>query len=58
MLDYFSKSVGIGKFVALIEPDNWASRGVPRNARFIESGLDSSGPRAMLRYECVGALHD
>lgn len=51
MLQHFSNTLGIGKFVALIEPDNHASRGVARTAGFIESGLDTSGPRPMLRHE-------
>jgi RimJ/RimL family protein N-acetyltransferase len=51
MLQYFSNTLGNSKFVALIEPDNHASRGVARNAGFIESGLDTSGPRPMLRHE-------
>ncbi|MBV8714723.1 MAG: GNAT family N-acetyltransferase [Chloroflexi bacterium] len=51
MLRYFSTTVGISKFVALIEPDNEASRGVAHNTGFIESGSDTSGPRLMLRYE-------
>jgi RimJ/RimL family protein N-acetyltransferase len=51
MLRYFFKALGISKFVALIEPDNYASRGVARNAGFIESGWDTSRPHAMLRHE-------
>ena len=54
MLQYFSKTLGGGKFVALIEPDNHASRGVARSAGFIESGSDTSGPRPMLRHEYSG----
>ena len=54
MLQHFSKHVGVSRFVALIEPDNDASRGVARNAGFIESGLDTSGPRPMLRHEYTG----
>src|SRR2546428_7524251 len=51
MLQYFSNTVGVSKFVALIDPDNHASRGVARNTGFIESGLDTSGPRPMHRHE-------
>jgi len=51
MLHHFTNTVGISKFVALIEPDNHGSRGVARNTGFIESGLDTSGPRPMLRHE-------
>jgi hypothetical protein len=51
MLHYFSTTLGVSKFVALIEPDNHASGGVGRNTGFIESGLDTSGPTPMLRYE-------
>jgi RimJ/RimL family protein N-acetyltransferase len=51
MLEYFSNTLHISKFVALIEPDNCASIGVARNAGFVESGLDTSGPRPMLRHE-------
>jgi hypothetical protein len=51
MLHYFTNPVGISKFVALIEPDNHASRGVARNTGFIESGLDTSGPGPMLRHK-------
>ena len=54
MLQYFSKTVGVSKFVALIEPDNHASRAVARNTGFIESGLDTSGPHPMLRHEHRG----
>ena len=54
MLQYFSNTLGISKFVALIEPDNDASRGVARHAGFIESGLDTSIPRPMLRHEYSG----
>jgi len=54
MLHYFSKTLRPSKFVALIEPDNYASRGVAGNAGFIESGLDTSGPRPMLRHEHLG----
>src|SRR5438552_1102940 len=43
MLHYFTNTVGVSKFVALIEPDNHGSRGVARNMGFIESGLDTSG---------------
>ena len=53
MLAYFSDR-RIRNFVALIEPDNYASRRVARNAGFIESGLDTSGPRPMLRHEHLG----
>jgi RimJ/RimL family protein N-acetyltransferase len=54
MLHYFSTTLGVSKFVALIEPDNHASGGVGRNTGFIESGLDTSGPTPMLRYEYSG----
>jgi uridine kinase len=57
MLQYFSNTLGINKFVALIEPDNHASRGVARNAGFTISGLDSSGPHPMLRHVYSGWLH-
>jgi RimJ/RimL family protein N-acetyltransferase len=50
MLHYFRNTVGISKFVALIEPDNHASCRVARNTGFIESGLDTSGTRPMLRH--------
>src|SRR5690242_12656124 len=51
MLDYLSKAVGVTEFVTSIEPDNVASRGVARNAGFIECGLDTSGARPMLRHK-------
>jgi uridine kinase len=51
MLDYFSDAEQVGEFVAFIEPDNYASRGVARNIGFIELGLDANGPRPMLRHE-------
>ena len=51
MIDHFSNTVGISMFVAMIEPDNLASRHVARNTGFIESGLDTSGSRPMLRHE-------
>jgi RimJ/RimL family protein N-acetyltransferase len=54
VLEYFSNTLRISKFVALIEPDNYASLGVARNAGFIDSGLDTSGPRPMLRHERCG----
>ena len=54
MLRYFSTTRGIKKFVALIEPDNHASRGVAHNAGFIESRLDTRGPRPMLLHEYSG----
>jgi RimJ/RimL family protein N-acetyltransferase len=50
MLDYLSTALNVSKFVALIEPDNDASRGVARSTGFIKSGLHTSGPRPMLRY--------
>jgi uridine kinase len=51
MLRYFSYTVGVSTFLAMIEPDNHASRGVARKTGFKESGLDTSGQRPMLRYE-------
>jgi RimJ/RimL family protein N-acetyltransferase len=51
MLDYFSDVVGVSRFVALIEPDNHASRGVARKTGFKESGLDTSSGHPMLRNE-------
>jgi uridine kinase len=54
MLQYFSSTLGTSNFVALIEPDNYASRGVAHNVGFIESGSDTSGPRPMLRHEYSG----
>jgi len=51
MLDYFSTTASVRNFVALIEPDNYASRGVARRTGFVESDLDASGPRPMLRYQ-------
>jgi RimJ/RimL family protein N-acetyltransferase len=51
VLHYFTNTVGISKFVALIEPDNHGSRGVARNTGFKESGLDTRGPHPMLRHE-------
>jgi RimJ/RimL family protein N-acetyltransferase len=51
MLQYFTETIGVSKFVALIEPDNDASRGVARTTGFVEAGLDASGPRLMLRHE-------
>ena len=56
MLEYFSNTLRISKFVALIERDNYASLGVARNAGFIDSGLDTSGPSPMLRHERWGRL--
>src|SRR5439155_1811531 len=56
-LEFLSGVVGISKFVALIEPDNHASRGVARNTGFVESGLDTSGPRRMLRHEYCRPVH-
>jgi RimJ/RimL family protein N-acetyltransferase len=54
MLAYFSDGLGIRNFVALIEPDNYASRGVACNTGFVDSGLDSSGPRPMFRQQHLG----
>lgn len=51
MLQYFSNTVGVSKFLAFIEPDNYASRGVARNTGFVQSGLDTTGPRPILRHE-------
>ena len=46
-----TETIGVSKFVALIEPDNDASRGVARATGFVEAGLDARGPRLMLRHE-------
>ena len=54
MLDYFSNTLGVTRFIAFIEPDNHASRGVARTAGFVESGWDTSGPHPMLRHEYSG----
>jgi RimJ/RimL family protein N-acetyltransferase len=55
MLQYFSNTFGVSKFVALIEPDNAASLGVARGTGFVESGLDNNAPCPMLRHEYLRA---
>lgn len=52
MLEYFRTSERVSTFVALIEPDNHASRGVARNTGFVEAGLQTGAAHPMLRYEC------
>jgi uncharacterized protein len=51
MLRWLRDGLDVHRCVAFIEPDNVASRGVARNARLEEIGVDTSGDRPMLRYQ-------
>jgi RimJ/RimL family protein N-acetyltransferase len=53
MVWYAVHTLGVTRFVAFIEPDNQASRGVARNIGFVELELDTKGDRAMLRHELM-----
>ena len=49
MIGWTAQALGVRTFVAFIEPDNLASRGVARNVGFMELGLNVTGERPMLR---------
>ena len=51
MISYAARTLGVRHFVAFVEPDNLASRGVAVNTGLVELELDTSGERPMLRYE-------
>ena len=51
MIRYAVDVLAVRRFVAFIEADNLASRGVARNAGFVELGLDTTSERPMLRHE-------
>ena len=51
MIRYAGHALAVRRFVAFIEADNLASRGVARNAGLVELGLDTTGERPMLRHE-------
>ena len=53
MVSYAVDTLAVTRFVAFIEPDNLASRGVARSAGFAELELDTTGDRPMLRHELV-----
>jgi len=53
MVRYAVDTLAVRRFVAFIEPDNLASRGVARNAGFAELELDTTGDRPVLRHELV-----
>ena len=51
MIRYAVHALAVRRFVAFIEADNRASRGVARNAGFVELELDTTGERPILRHE-------
>jgi RimJ/RimL family protein N-acetyltransferase len=53
MVRHAVDTLAVTRFVALIEPDNLASRGVARRAGFAELELDTTGDRPMIRHELV-----
>ncbi len=53
MVRYAVDTLAVTRFVAFIEPDNLASRGVARSVGFAELELNTTGDRPMLRHELV-----
>jgi RimJ/RimL family protein N-acetyltransferase len=51
MIRYAVHVLAVRRFVACIEADHLASRGVARHAGFVELELDTTGERPMLRHE-------